>query len=751
MKQILLKSWLTMLCLLVGVGTSWAEDLVVTYDFTSADNYPAGFPTSSGTSVTTETEYTFGENTIYFKTANSGNLYQAKYSEEYSVFLGKNVKYSATDANSIASTAYMKIPGKTGYKITKLVVTNAANAATKDINLAVCNSSYQMVISSGVASSTSNAMTFNINSTGTTLAENEAAYFCVAPTVASGKNLNVRKIVVTYTPCEASVKYNVNIANDVLNGTVESNVTSASEGATVTLTAKPSNGYKLDSWNVTNASTSAAITVTNNQFTMPAADVNVSASFSEIQKHTITWSVNGNTSTIAPTQVEDGENITFPTGLVDIYGKKFVGWSANKDASAATDLVSGDVAASADVTYYAVFANVTLGGTETATLTISDKETVTYTNGLERTDDKGNVWKSYACIANQTSNKVTYFMIQINKNSNGYYIGSPDFGNNVKSIKGKVWNTNSSARYVYLKSNTNTKQPSTSDFGTTEIAGSSKGVEIDFAINKDAQFSQFYIYSSGAIGFESIAVTYGSEDVISDYTTTPQASEPSYSEAKALNVTADNGKERYFTTFSSDKVTFFPEYDEDMTFATAIKTAMVDDTEFILEKIAKGTATIGGEDVEGFFVPANTGVLVQVEYDDKVEKNVPYYEVENKTVNALDGNDLHAGNGEMLPAGKVWYKLAWADASHAPSTLGFYYGAAGGAPFTSTKGKAYLGLTQEQAAMKISFSLVDDEATSIKTVDTVNGTSAVYNLAGQRVAPNAKGIVIVNGKKFINK
>ncbi len=548
---------------------------------------------------------------------------------------------------------------------------------------------------------------------------------------------------------EVTTEYNVTISNSIQNGSVSASVTKAEANATVTLTATPASGYKFDSWNVTNASTSVAITVTNNQFTMPAADVNVSASFSEIQKYTITWSVNGNTSTIAPTLVEDGENITFPTGLDDIYGKKFVGWTANEKASAASDLVSENVPASADVTFYAVFADVTAGGQTTATLSLDEAEDVSYTKGLTRTDDKGNDWVSYACVTNQKVNDVVHRYLQISKNSNGYYIGSPDFGSNIKAISAVVWNTSSSTREAYLKKDTQTKQPSVSDFGTTSIPANTKGVKIDLKINDNAEFSQFFIYSSAAIGFEWLEVTYGEADVVSGYCTTVAA--PTYSEAKALNVTADNGKDLYFTTFSSDKVAFFPEYDKELTFATAIKTAMVDDTEFILEKIAKGTATIGGEDVDGFFVPANTGVLVQVEYDGKTEKNVPYYEVENMTVAALENNDFQAGNGEKLPEGKVWYKLAWADSSHTPSTLGFYYGAADGAPFTSTKGKAYLGLTPEQAAKKISFSLVDNEATSIKAIETVNGTSAVYNLAGQRVAPNAKGIVIVNGKKFINK
>lgn len=83
-------------------------------------------------------------------------------------------------------------------------------------------------------------------------------------------------------PDPEPTKYTVTVANDIQNGTVTANPTSAAAGATVTLSAIPNPGYEFGSWNVTNASTSAAITVTDNKFTMPAANVNVSATFNQI-------------------------------------------------------------------------------------------------------------------------------------------------------------------------------------------------------------------------------------------------------------------------------------------------------------------------------------------------------------------------------------------------------------------------------------------------------------------------------------
>ena len=45
-----------------------------------------------------------------------------------------------------------------------------------------------------------------------------------------------------------------------------------------------------------------------------------------------------------------------------------------------------------------------------------------------------------------------------------------------------------------------------------------------------------------------------------------------------------------------------------------------------------------------------------------------------------------------------------------------------------------------------------DEATGIHTIEAAPAANAaMYNLAGQRVDKAYKGIVIVNGKKYLNK
>ena len=86
------------------------------------------------------------------------------------------------------------------------------------------------------------------------------------------------------TECVTAQTYTVTIANNIQNGSVTANPSTASEGDEITLTPTPTNGFKFSSWNVTRDDDSQAVSVINNKFTMPASDVTVSATFVAIPK-----------------------------------------------------------------------------------------------------------------------------------------------------------------------------------------------------------------------------------------------------------------------------------------------------------------------------------------------------------------------------------------------------------------------------------------------------------------------------------
>lgn len=240
MKQNLLnlKSWLLMMCLLVGVGSAWAETKSIEINTTNS-----GVTGSYADKTFDVNDVTFGF-TQWMKSTNI----QAKKSTTNSCY---NV-----DA----------IPGN----IKKITVVQTGTARA----IKIYGGTSSKPTTEITAPSTAATMEFDFS-------EKSYTYFSMTT---PGNAVYINTITIEYETSGGSstpTTYNVNIADNITNGTVTASPTSAKEGDDVILTATPATGYEFGSWNVTNASTSAAITVTDNKFTMPAANVNVSATFNK--------------------------------------------------------------------------------------------------------------------------------------------------------------------------------------------------------------------------------------------------------------------------------------------------------------------------------------------------------------------------------------------------------------------------------------------------------------------------------------
>ena len=102
--------------------------------------------------------------------------------------------------------------------------------------------------------------------------------------------------------------------NSPTNGSFTTKPTSATSGSTVTFVATPANGYEVDTVTITNSSTSAAISPTINgttyKFTMPAANVSVSATFKKA-KYTITANTTACSVTGFTSPAEYGSTVSF--------------------------------------------------------------------------------------------------------------------------------------------------------------------------------------------------------------------------------------------------------------------------------------------------------------------------------------------------------------------------------------------------------------------------------------------------------
>ncbi len=172
--------------------------------------------------------------------------------------------------------------------------------------------------------------------------------------------------VEVWTEGKIPASYNVNIAA-ADGGKVSASKTRAPEGAEITLTATPDEGYefKENSWKVV-AADDSEITVTDGKFIMPASDVTVTASF--VRKSYL------NAVASKTTISADGETVT-----VTVDTKVDGGWTA--ESSDETNFTIGnktattfDVTVSKNETEAAREATITVtAGTMTETITLTQK------------------------------------------------------------------------------------------------------------------------------------------------------------------------------------------------------------------------------------------------------------------------------------------------------------------------------------------------------------------------------------------
>lgn len=149
---------------------------------------------------------------------------------------------------------------------------------------------------------------------------------------------------------------------------------------------------------------------------------------------------------------------------------------------------------------------------------------------------------------------------------------------------------------------------------------------------------------------------------------------------------------------------------------------------------------------EGKIIPAGTGVLLNGNpgiYTFNVSSEAGTSGAYN---NWLKGSDEEA----MTEGGERYYMLSL-DANNTEGSVGFYWGVANGEAFKNGAHKAYLCVKDNATGAKTCYRF-DGQTTAIDGTRANKPTAAdgaVYNLAGQRVDRSYKGVVIKNGKKYI--
>ena len=577
-----------------------------------------------------------------------------------------------------------------------------------------------------------------------------------------------------------------------------------------------------------------ALATTDTQVTIsyPLNDVTKTATqaitVNALPTHTVTFSVNGRTSTA---DVKEGNAINFPT-VTGTSILSYVGWTTDAINGTTNDapeiLVTSATMGTADITYYAVYAKTSV--TErTGTYTLDyDNEELSETSG----------WGTYGTALEYTASDGGEWVIKAYKN-NGMQINTsrnasikvPTCPGNIQSIE----ITGSAAKAVGFSANDYTGS------GTiTYLAEGTDATSQTLNLASQNVTTGYIVPKSGNISITNIVVTYDNSSVeVTDYCTTipvvltlslntvevpaeggeqeltatftnftaedlnsPVTFARRYASADATgtidpnplynwvkSVEFDNGTRKLTFTFEPNKTgatrtayfklrlvfcTVYGEIESDMLTITqeamastvTIAEACTDGTKyygtysntsaFILPEgvTASEISVINGElvveDYAGAIVPANTGVMISSATAGE------------KTFYLTTGGESVLGQDNMLrPTGEgitadamaeedpacMYYRLTM----HNGSQIGFWWGAADGAAFAVAANKAYLAVPMNEAKNGFAFGN-DGDATEI-VLNALKGeqNGEMYNLQGQKVGSEYKGIVIVNGKAYINK
>ncbi len=181
------------------------------------------------------------------------------------------------------------------------------------------------------------------------------------------------------------------------------------------------------------------------------------------------------------------------------------------------------------------------------------------------------------------------------------------------------------------------------------------------------------------------------------------------------------GKE-YTTYVSPDKLDF-----TGATNLTAYIATSADNTNVTLKPVTK--------------VPANTPLVLKRANEEATSHNVV---VLTSDADDVSGNKLRAGDGTTTIGGESKFDYVLKNGTFFRATEGVV-----------AVGKAYLHLDSDPGTPDGKLSIIFDDSSETDGIKSVeNGKFAAenaYNLAGQKVGANYKGIVIVNGKKVVRK
>ena len=120
--------------------------------------------------------------------------------------------------------------------------------------------------------------------------------------------------------------------------------------------------------------------------------------------------------------------------------------------------------------------------------------------------------------------------------------------------------------------------------------------------------------------------------------------------------------------------------------------------------------------------------------------------------NILEGTDVVT---TLENDSRYYYYALSANNESTQTSAGFYWTNSTGSAFLNEAHRAYIKLgkdTPTTNAKESGFPFEKNDITTMNRSVTSNNSQGIcFNVMGQRVNRNAKGIVVTNGKKYINK
>ena len=545
-------------------------------------------------------------------------------------------------------------------------------------------------------------------------------------TLAYGTDLATKDV--TVTQAGATVKYTVTIVTPE-NGVLEvkrgeTTVTTGdkfAEGTVLTIVTTPERGYKTKNWQAVDASTHTYTSATT--YEMSAHDVTLKANFDEIAKYTVTLSDDKENKL---TEEYGGEGVTLPTRS-NIGDYTFEGWSAT-DAQGTTVqptlIPAGVYLPTESITLYPVY-SYTAVGKATGYQQI---------NSLSEVTEGIYVWASVY----STSGAPLVYMPNATATSNPALKeglteetkGEKTFLSNTITDD-MLWDFTSTGtdNQYYIRPHGSTSVGfgcTTSTGANIKIGTSYKEMKWTVATSSDYNWQ----FKNDATTAMYIAVY--DKKAWRNYSNATTNQKGKFYLYKAVEV---DGMSTYYTSHPATTVDIKITSAGWASFSSANEVAIPEGvTAYYAQQKDETTVTL--KEIEGGYIPANTGVVVAGTAKTYVA------DITTTGVTLGEENLLQPWLTAGTPAADTYYTLA------VEAEKPVFKQSTGG---TLAAGKAYLVLPVGVDARVLAVWFDDGETTGITSTAMQPSTEQYYDLQGRRVTQPTKGLYIVNGKKVIIK